>query len=356
MEGVVKLSKSFWKGKKVLITGHTGFKGSWLTLMLSHLGAQVIGYSKNIPTSPSLFKNADVELNCRSYFEDILCFEKLFEIISVEKPELVFHLAAQSLVRKSYGDPINTFNTNVMGTVNVLEAIRHSDSVKVCINVTSDKCYENNELFKPFKEEDRLGGYDPYSSSKACAELVNSSYINSFFSKTEQRIASVRAGNVIGGGDWAEDRLIPDIIRSYVNSQALVIRNPHAVRPWQHVLDPLNGYVILAQNLWDNKKLIGAWNFGPINFENITVSNLVNKTTTILNTNLNIHGNDTNLYEANYLKLDSSKAIQKLNWKPKLSFSESIDWTIKWYKSWLEEKNMRDLTITQIINFYELCQ
>jgi len=275
------MNEKFWKNKKILITGHTGFKGSWLTIWLKKLGVDITGFSKSTPTKPSLFEIADVRNGIKSIEGDIKNYDFLKEVISKHEPEIIFHMAAQSLVIKSYSDPIETFSTNVMGTVNLLNAIKEIKKPRVVVNVTSDKCYENNESLEGYTEDDPMGGYDPYSSSKGCAELITKSFRNSFFShneKNEVAVSSVRAGNVLGGGDWAENRLIPDIIRAIKNKEIVNIRNPNSLRPWQHVLDPLNGYIQLAEKLVDNKlEYSEGWNFGPDKNEIKSVSWIIEK-------------------------------------------------------------------------------
>jgi len=255
----------FWKSKKVLITGHTGFKGSWLALWLQNLGANVTGYSLQPPTNPNLFEIAHVADKMNSIIGDVRDLKHLISCFAENRPEIIIHMAAQSLVRTSYDDPVETYSTNVMGTVNVLEAVRHTDSVKVIIIVTSDKCYENKEWLWGYRENEPMGGHDPYSNSKGCAELVTSAYRNSYFHvKSSVAVASTRAGNVIGGGDWAQDRLIPDIVNAFMEKRPVMIRNPNAIRPWQHVLEPLHGYLMLAERLWDKGHTFAeGWNFGP---------------------------------------------------------------------------------------------
>ena len=267
MEDMVN-DKQFWKNKNVLVTGHTGFKGSWLCLWLQELGANVTGISLRPTCQPNLFEAAAVDENMRSLYIDIRNVDALKKAFSETQPEIIIHMAAQSLVRKSYHDPVETYSTNVMGTVNVLEAVRYSPSVRAVVNVTSDKCYENNDDFRPFVESDRMGGYDPYSNSKGGAELVAQAFTSSYFNKHQFHehsvaIASARAGNVIGGGDWAQDRLIPDIFKAISKKETVIIRSPKAIRPWQHVLEPLSGYMLLAQRLFeDGANFIGGWNFG----------------------------------------------------------------------------------------------
>lgn len=348
---------SFWNGKKVLVTGHTGFKGSWLCLWLQKLGAKVIGYALEAPTAPNLFKIARIEENMTSIIDDIRNREKLISVIKANKPEIVFHLAAQSLVRKSYANPAETFETNVMGTVNLFEAVRFSESVKVVINITSDKCYENKEWPWGYREVDPMGGYDPYSCSKGCSELVTNSFRQSYFKEKNIQLASARAGNVIGGGDWAEDRLVPDIIKSLINGESLHIRNPFAIRPWQHVLEPLNGYMILAEAMWQHgENYSEAWNFGPNDNHVITVGELTNKLTKLWNGNLEIKEKSIKqLHEATLLKLDCSKAKLKLRWYPKLNLEDTLMWTINWYKEFVSNSyGAKEMTLKQIEDYEKL--
>lgn len=341
----------FWNGKKVLITGHTGFKGSWLSLWLQKLGAEVVGYALEEPTIPSLFKVAKIDEHVVSIINDIRNKDMLFNTIKKYKPDIIFHLAAQSLVRKSYDNPVETFETNVMGTVNLLDVVRNSESVKVVINITSDKCYENKEWPWGYREIDPMGGYDPYSCSKGCSELVTNSFRQSYFKGKNIHLASVRAGNVIGGGDWAEDRLVPDIIKSLIKNESLYIRNPFAIRPWQHVLEPLNGYMLLAEKMWQHgEKYSGAWNFGPDDDHVITVGELTNKFTKLWNVNFKVKKDSSKQpHEAMLLKLDCSKAKLKLGWYPKLNLEDTLMWTVDWYKEFVSNSDeMKEVTLKQI--------
>ncbi|WP_242256029.1 CDP-glucose 4,6-dehydratase [Bacillus cereus group sp. BfR-BA-01379] len=349
-------SSSFWNKKKVFITGHTGFKGSWFTLFLTSLGAEVIGYSSHPPSIPNLFEQGNVAKECTSINGDITDFDSLFRALKQHNPDILFHLAAQPIVTISYKNPIETFKTNVLGTVHVLEAAKHIESIRSIINVTSDKCYENDGSGnQAFVESDRLGGFDPYSASKACAELVATSYQKSFFHTHTQKLASVRAGNVIGGGDWAEDRLFPDVIRAYLQDGTLNIRNKHAIRPWQHVLDPLHGYTLLAEKLWQDAEYAAAWNFGPINEPNRTVHDVIQSIMQLWNRPLKILSPHTNTpYESPILTLDSTKAVNKLAWTPKLSTDHSIAWTVAWYKKYASGENMESFTRQQIDAFKNL--
>ncbi|MEY2303596.1 CDP-glucose 4,6-dehydratase [Bacillus tropicus] len=349
-------SSSFWNKKKVFITGHTGFKGSWLTLFLTSLGAEVVGFSSHPPSIPNLFEQGNVAKECITIHGNITDYDSLFHALKQYNPDILFHLAAQPIVTTSYKNPIETFKTNVLGTVHVLEAAKHIDSIRGIINVTSDKCYENDGSGnQAFVESDRLGGFDPYSASKACAELVATSYQKSFFRTNTQKLASVRAGNVIGGGDWAEDRLFPDIIRAYLQDGTLTIRNKNAIRPWQHVLDPLHGYILLAEKLWTDAAYAEAWNFGPLNEPNRTVHDVIQSIIKLWNKPLTILSPPTNTpYESPILTLDSTKAVNKLGWTPKLSTDHSITWTVDWYKKYAFGENIESFTRQQIDAFKNL--
>lgn len=347
----------FWNRKKVLITGHTGFKGSWLSLWLQKLGAEVVGYALEPPTTPSLFKLSEIDKHMVSVIDDIRNKEMLVNTIKKYKPEIIFHLAAQPLVRKSYDNPVETFETNIMGTVNLLDAVRISDSVNVVINVTSDKCYENKEWLWGYREMDPMGGDDPYSCSKGCSELITNSFRQSYFKEKNIYLASARAGNVVGGGDWAVDRLVPDIIKSLINKETLIIRNPLAIRPWQHVLEPLNGYMMLAEAMWNHgQEYSEAWNFGPDDDHVINVGELTNKLIKLWNSELEInHFNSNEPHEATLLKLDSSKAKLKLNWYPKLNLENTLLWTTDWYKKFISSSdNIGQVTLGQIEDYERL--
>lgn len=343
----------FWQGKKVLVTGHTGFKGSWLCLWLQHLGADVAGYALEPPTDPGLFKLANVGRSMISVRGDIRDYHAIRNAVESFRPEIVFHLAAQALVRKSYQEPVETFATNVMGTVHLLEAVRHVDSVRVVVNVTSDKCYENKEWIWGYREDDPMGGYDPYSSSKGCAELATSAFYNSFFDaeiSTKTVIASVRAGNVLGGGDWAEDRLVPDIIRAVLDQKPVVIRNPNAIRPWQHVLEPLQGYFLLAEKLYlHGNSFSGGWNFGPSDDDVVPVGELTQQIVSLWGDGATwVHDESRHPHEANYLKLDCTKARNQLGWKTKLPLSDAVNWLVEWYKAYFNRRDLRQVTLDQI--------
>tara|TARA_B110000014_G_scaffold260633_1_gene250761 strand:+ start:1147 stop:2211 length:1065 start_codon:yes stop_codon:yes gene_type:complete len=349
------MDSNFWKNKKVLLTGHTGFKGSWLSLWLQKLQVDLVGFSKSIPTQPSLFELADVGKNMTSIMKDIRNIQDVSDTVKEHKPDIVIHMAAQSLVQKSYEDPLETFSTNIMGTINVLEALRKTSEKCVVINVTSDKCYENQELARGYNENDPMGGFDPYSSSKGCAELITSSFRNSFFTnsnleKPDISLASVRAGNVIGGGDWAENRIVPDIIKGIIHKKTIKIRNPDAVRPWQYVLEPLRGYLELAEKLWkDKSEYAESWNFGPDDDDIKPVSWIVKEITNMWNSNVEVDYNTSNLkHETNFLKLDCSKAKSKLKWTPKIKLEQGLQLTVDWYKQYEQKKELKEFTENQI--------
>lgn len=342
--------------KKVLVTGHTGFKGTWLCLWLEMLGAKVIGYSKNIPTKPSLFEL--IKPKCIDIRADIKDFNKLNSVIKKYKPEIIFHLAAQSIVRLSYKETLDTYQTNVIGTVNILESLKCNKSVKAVVTITTDKVYLNKGINKAFKEEDILGGYDPYSASKTCCEMVVSSYRNSFFNLKDYKkthstlIASARSGNSIGGGDFAKDRLIPDFIRAILSNKNLVIRNPKAIRPWQHVLDALYGYLLLGSNLLQGKKEFAqSWNFGSEQNDVQTVEEIVKKMCSKFNKKYKIDKVTKQPHEENYLKLDISKAKRQLKWAPKWNVNIALDKIYEWTKAYQDERNMKYFCKKQIEEF-----
>lgn len=347
---------SFYKGKTVLITGHTGFKGSWLAAWLKTLGCRVIGFS--LPTergTANLFESASVGKGMISIFGDIRVLPSLVAVLDEHKPDMVFHLAAQSLVRRSYGEPVETFSTNIMGTVNVLETLRQTPSVRAAVFITSDKCYENREWFHAYRECDPMGGYDPYSSSKGCAELVISAYRNSFFRERGMpHVASARAGNVIGGGDWADDRLIPDIVKAVSAGEPVIIRNPEAIRPWQHVLEPLRGYLMLGEQLWKGGDILAeAWNFGPGDGDTTSVRELVERVLQYWGKGeLKIQCDSDAVHEAGYLKLDCGKARARLGWRPLLSLNEALEMTVAWYKAYFNNRGSAAIIMDEQIQRY----
>lgn len=356
VENLGMISKC-WEGKRVLVTGHSGFKGGWLCLWLGALGAEVIGLALDPPTETNLFTIAGIGENIRSFNADIRDFDRVSGIFEDVRPEIVFHMAAQSLVRESYSDPRETYSTNVMGTVNVLEASRITPTVRVVINVTSDKCYSNREWVWGYRENDPVGGHDPYSSSKGCAELVSAAYLSSFFSDSAENdanrvaLASVRAGNVIGGGDWAKDRLIPDCIRSLSRGDSVLIRNPYAVRPWQHVLDPLSGYIQLAERLLESNpsSFCGPWNFGPDVGDHITAGDLAHKVCELWGDGAVILAEGTSgPHEAGLLRLDVTKARTRLGWRRRWDLDRALRETVAWYKAWHNGEDMRAYTLAQI--------
>ena len=355
MEKLV-IRSEFWQAKKVLVTGHTGFKGGWLAIWLQSLGAEVIGIALEPDSEPNLFQQADVEQGMTSIIGDIRNLDFVKKTIDHYQPEIVFHLAAQALVRESYLDPVETYQTNVMGTMNVLEAIRHCNSVQAAVMVTTDKCYDNKEWQWPYRENDRLGGHDPYSSSKACTELMIDSYRRSFFASSDSAaIASARAGNVIGGGDWAKDRLIPDILSAYNSRQDLKIRYPEAIRPWQHVLEPLHGYLILAEKLFsaDGHDYAQAWNFGPAHDSVKPVSWIADYFAHHWpEFNWQLDGNEQ-LYEAGILKLDCSKAHKQLGWQPHWNLEQALDYIMAWTERFDEQHNMKQVCLEQIANYIQ---
>lgn len=347
MENLELNFSQVYKGKKVLVTGETGFKGSWLALWLHSMGADVYGLSKGLPTGPCLFNLLDLRNKIKSEFGDINELPSIISIIKKVKPDFVFHLAAQAIVSQSYTNPVETFQTNVMGSINVMEAIRVADISCVAVFVTSDKCYHNDELDKPFTEDDPLGGKDPYSASKGAAEVVIRSYYHSFFKLGEVRIGSGRAGNVIGGGDWAPNRIVPDCIRSWDKNEKVILRRPDAIRPWQHVLEPLSGYLTLGEKLFLDESLNGeAFNFGPDHKLRYSVGDLVKALADHwkVGNNLVELQTEAGFEESHYLRLSSEKALSKLRWEPKLDFKQTTDLTSAWYYSFLKE-NMDAYTL-----------
>jgi CDP-glucose 4,6-dehydratase len=343
------IDQDFWKGKRIFLTGHTGFKGSWLSLWLFSLGAEVRGYALNPPTSPSLFNEAKIDSIIDSQIADIRDQDALYESMTGFNPHILIHMAAQPLVRYSYDAPIETYEVNVIGTAKVLEAARSCPNLRAIINITTDKCYENDGRAEGYKENDPMGGYDPYSSSKGCAELVASSYRRSFLQDQGVGIASVRAGNVIGGGDWADDRLIPDILRSFEKNKPVAIRNPKATRPWQHVLEPLSGYLILAQNLYkDQKKYAEGWNFGPNENDVKSVDWILDKMISKWPGSSWELDNNSSPHEAGFLKLDISKAKSKLDWTPVWELSQALEKIVSWHQAWLNKEDIQVACLAEI--------
>jgi CDP-glucose 4,6-dehydratase len=348
----------FFKGKKVLITGHTGFKGSWLAEILCQWGADVVGLALPPHTQPSMYEVLQLDQKVKTYTVDIRDFEKVLDVFHKEKPEIVFHLAAQAIVKLSYDDPLKTYSTNVLGTANVLQAIRQTSSIKSAVIITSDKAYKNVEWVYPYRETDVLGGHDPYSASKSSADIVVQSFIYSFFSEQKPPfIAITRAGNVIGGGDWSPNRIIPDIIRAvYSQKKPVIIRSPNAIRPWQFVLEPLSGYLMLAQKLYEGEsRFMSEWNFGPSDENFVPVLSLMENGVKILGKGTFKIVPDKELKEATLLKLDISKAKSLLGWHPALNFSQTMEFTFSWYKCFYEQpKKISQFTRQQIVNFFEL--
>ena len=354
-------SQSKWKGRKVFLTGHTGFKGGWLALWLAKLGADVRGYALDPCTTPSLFEVAGVGKVIEDIRGDIRDAAKLNAAMTEFKPDIVMHLAAQPLGRYSYDDPIGTYETNVIGTARVLEAVRKTPSVRAVVSVTTDKCYENKEWVWPYRETDPLGGYDPYSSSKACAEIVSAAYRQSFFplaklAEHRTALATARAGNVIGGGDWSTDRLIPDLVRGFLAKEDVRIRRPKAIRPWQHVLEPLFGYIRLAEELYElNPKFATAYNFGPVEDDAQPVEWIAEKMTKFWGNGAKwVLDPDEGVHEAGYLKLDASKARADLGWTPQLNLETALEWLVAWYRAWESGAAMQDFTMKQIASYEAL--
>ncbi|HKS27261.1 MAG TPA: CDP-glucose 4,6-dehydratase [Pyrinomonadaceae bacterium] len=353
----------FWRDKRVLLTGHTGFKGSWLSLWLAEMGARVTGYALEPPTTPSLFQLARISEQVESVTGDVRDFERVSQLIESRRPEIIIHMAAQSLVRRSYANPVETYGTNVMGTVNVLEAVRRSgsDFVRAVVVVTSDKCYENREWVWGYRETESMGGHDPYSSSKGCAELVTSAMRSSFFQSGEKgttAVASARAGNVLGGGDWAEDRLVPDIIKSWMEGREVAIRSPRAVRPWQHVLDPLHGYLLLCEKLCEDAAAYSeGWNFGPREEDAQTVEHVVRRLSELWSSREGkaAWAIDKNLHphEAHYLKLDCSKARTHLEWRPRWPLERTLKETVNWYRAYQNGEDVQAFSLEQIRAFQD---
>ena len=355
-----KYNLDIYRGKTVLVTGDTGFKGSWLSIWLTELGAQVIGYSLEPPTKPNMFEATGLGKKHTHLLGDVRDEKRLLSVFREHRPELVFHLAAQPIVRRSYKDPRLTYETNVMGTVNLLEAVRKTECAKVAIVITSDKCYENKEPTCGYKESDPMGGYDPYSSSKGCAELVVSAYRNSFFSSKcgsgKVALASVRAGNVIGGGDWGEDRLVPDCVRALSAEREVVIRNPTYIRPWQYVLEPLGGYLLLGTKMYEDcVRYVGAWNFGPLEDDAISVEEIVKRIISYWGSGkYRIESSGSEPHEARLLRLDCTKARTLIGWKSAYTIDETLKETVAWYREFYKKRvssNLYDFAVKQIIEY-----
>lgn len=353
---MLEMTANFWAGKRVFITGHTGFKGGWLSLWLEGLGAKLYGYALPPPTDPNLFTAAEIEsLFVEHHFGDVRDAGQLADAMRSAAPEIVLHLAAQPLVRYSYSEPVETFAVNVMGTVNILEAARNVGSVKALVNVTTDKCYENKEWHWGYRESEALGGYDPYSASKACSEIVTSAYRNSFGQDGGPWIGSGRAGNVIGGGDWALDRLLPDIFRAIDAGEIVTVRNPEATRPWQHVLEPVAGYIALAEHIATHgKEYASAWNFGPADSDAQPVRWILEKIAELRPGFVWNIDQSTSVHEANYLKLDSSRARNLLGWSPKWDLATALQQTSTWHDAWRAGKDMKSFTKHQITEYQTL--
>lgn len=355
MEELVVID-NFWTDKRVFLTGHTGFKGSWLSLWLQSLGSKVTGYALKPPTKPNLFEVAYVEKGMRSIIGDIRDLDSIKKAMKEANPEIIIHMAAQPLVRYSYSNPVETYATNVMGTVHVLEAARENRNIKAILNVTSDKCYENREIDRGYREDEPMGGFDPYSNSKGCAELISSAYRNSFFNVEKYKehglaFATARAGNVIGGGDWAEDRLIPDFLRAIEAKQKVSIRNPHAIRPWQHVLEPLQGYLILCQKLYEEGPSFSeSFNFGPDEKDAKNVEWIASQLVKAWGKEAayEVNSNVPSLHEAHFLKLDCTKAHQKLGWQPKWDIRVALDKISTWHQAYLKGENMNLYSLNDI--------
>ena len=355
------MNPAFWQDKRVLLTGHTGFKGSWMSLWLQSMGAQITGYALAPPTNPSLFEIADVAQGMTSIIGDIRDLAKLQAVFTELQPEIVIHMAAQPLVRYSYLNPVESYSTNVMGTVQLLEAVRNTPGVKAVVNITTDKCYENREWVWGYRENESMGGFDPYSNSKSCAELVSAAYRSSFFNADTYAqhgvaTATVRAGNVIGGGDWAQDRLIPDILSAFEQGRKVDIRNPHAIRPWQHVMEPLSGYLTLAEHLFEHGPSFGeGWNFGPNDEDAKPVGWIVEQMAALWGADAQWQvDTGEHPHEAHYLKLDISKARSRLNWHPALRLKDALALIIDWSKQREAGANMRQLTLTQLQTYQTL--
>ncbi len=354
------MNTEFWHGKRVFLTGHTGFKGSWTALWLQRLGAEVTGYSLPAPTDPSLFEVAAVGAGMQSITGDVRDAAALAAALLGARPDVVLHQAAQSLVRRGYDEPLETYSTNVVGTAALLDACRRSDTVRVVVSVTSDKCYRNDEGPRGYREDDPLGGRDPYSSSKACAELVTAAYRDSYFSGEGVRVAvaSARSGNVVGGGDWAADRLLPDLVRGFAAGEPVPIRRPDAVRPWQHVLEPVRGYLHLAERLWSRPELAGAWNFGPDEADARPVRWVADRLVELWGEGARwrLDGAE-HPPEATFLRLDCAKAKDLLGWSPILPLDQALDWLVEWYRAHRDGRtDLRELTLSQIAAYQQAAE
>jgi len=348
------MNREFWRGKRVFLTGHTGFKGGWLALWLSDMGAHVHGYALAPATTPNLFVTAKIANRlATSTIADIRDASTLQKVVQAAQPDIVFHLAAQPLVRRSYQAPVETYAVNVMGTVNLLEAVRGTTGVRAVVNVTTDKCYENREKSEPYVEDEALGGYDPYSSSKACSELVTSAYRRSFMDSLSIGIASARAGNVIGGGDWSDDRLLPDFLRSVDAGKTLMIRYPNAIRPWQHVLEPLSGYLCIAERMATDAQFAQAWNFGPDDNDVRSVEWIVDNLCRSISGVAWQRETAPQPHEAGTLKLDSAKAQRQLGWRPRWNLDTALEKTVAWHQAWQRGDDMQAFSLAQVHEYLE---
>lgn len=356
LESLVKMDLSFYKGKTILITGHTGFKGSWMCKVLTMLGANVVGYALESPTTPNLFDTAKIANNITSITGDIRDLDKLYGTLQKYRPEIVIHMAAQPIVRESYADPVYTYETNVMGTVNICEAVRLCDSVKSFVNVTTDKVYKNNEWEWGYRESDALDGYDPYSNSKSCSELVTSSYIKSFLADRGVAVSTCRAGNVIGGGDFAKDRIIPDCVRAMETGSKITVRNPYSTRPYQHVLEPVIAYLTLAMKQYEDRKFAGCYNIGPDDCDCVATGRLVDIFCKAWGDGVSWENvADKNApHEANFLKLDCSKIKSVLGWKPCWHITDGVEKTVEWSKAYFKHENVSAIMEKQINEYMDM--
>jgi len=357
------LNRAFWQRRRVFLTGHTGFKGSWLSIWLQELGAEVTGYALNPPTQPNLFELAKAAAGIQSIHGDIRDFSQLKAALAGCRPEVVIHMAAQSVVRRGYEDPIETYSSNVMGTVHLLEALRQLKQPCAVVNVTTDKCYENHEWVWGYRENEPMGGRDPYANSKGCAELVTSAYRESFFPTASFQehgvaLATARAGNVVGGGDWTSDQLVPDLVRAFLTERSCLIRNPSAIRPWQFVLEPLRGYLMLAERLKDDPaRFACGWNFGPAESDTKPVRWIADKLAQLWGGHASwTKDSGAHPHENHYLKLDISKAATLLGWHPLLPLAEALEWTVQWYRAFEAKKDLRDVIKTQLKRYQEVSQ